>query len=232
MPDEIMTIRGVANYMKMNERTIYKLVRAGKLPAVKVANQWRFKKSWLDRWLEAQVRGVNLGQPTLGRRARREEVPNLSSLLREETICTNLAANTGEEVLEELVDMLVEAGFLRFKGPFLRAVQEREVLYTTAVEPGVAIPHARWVPTGQVVEPAIAFGRSERGVDFKSLDGTPTHLFFLPCAPEDGLHLRILAKLGRLLRQKEVIEELKRAETPRTVIQLIGEWEGQFEMVR
>lgn len=226
MSDEIMTIREVADYMKMNERTIYKLAQGGEIPAVKVANQWRLKKRWVDEWLESQMRVFGPRWQARVEKGQDEGGFRIADLFREEVISTNLAATTGEEVLEELVDLLVMAGFLRLKGPFLRAVKERESLYTTAIEPGLAIPHSRWALAGQVVEPAIAFGRSRKGIDFGSLDGGPTFLFFLPCAPEDGLHLRILARLAKLLRCQDLVGELKQAEVSREVIRLIANKEG------
>ena len=53
--DEIMTIKELADYIKMNTRTVYKLANDLKIPAVKLSNQWRFKKETIDEWLEAQM---------------------------------------------------------------------------------------------------------------------------------------------------------------------------------
>jgi len=58
MPEDILTIREVADYLKITERTLYRLVQEGKLPAFKVGNSWRFRREDLDRWISEQSRGT------------------------------------------------------------------------------------------------------------------------------------------------------------------------------
>ena len=81
----------------------------------------------------------------------------------------------------------------------VQALEDRERLNSTALGEGVAIPHGKLAGLKRVI---AAFGRSPKGVDFQSLDGKPTHLFFLLVAPEDsaGAHLKALARISRLLK--------------------------------
>ena len=85
------------------------------------------------------------------------------------------------------------------RGRLVEALDERERLNSTALGEGVAIPHGKLPGLRRVF---AAFGRSPAGVDFQSLDGKPTHLFFLLVAPEDsvGQHLKALARVSRLLK--------------------------------
>ena len=100
-------------------------------------------------------------------------------------------------------------------GPLLRlrlvgALEERERLNSTALGDGVAIPHGKLPGVRRVI---AAFARSRAGVDFQSLDGKPTHLFFLLVAPEDsaGAHLKALARISRLLKDESFRQRLMRA---------------------
>jgi len=81
------------------------------------------------------------------------------------------------------------------------ALEDRERLNSTALGEGVAIPHGKLANVKRVI---AAFGRHPAGVDFQSIDGKPTHLFFLLVAPEDsaGAHLKALARISRLLKDE------------------------------
>ena len=225
--EEILTIRELAEYLRMNERTIYKLAQEGKIPAAKVANQWRFKKSLVNEWLELEMRKFSPRQ--LAKLEEEKEPLRISSLVKRETISLELPSRTKEEVLEKLADSLAEGGYVRSRDTLLRSLEEREKLYTTGIEEGVAFPHPRRCLGGQIKGPVVAFGLSKKGVDFASLDGKPTFLFFLPCSPDDHTHLRIMAKLSRFLRDKTLRENLKKVNAPEEVIQILAQKEEREE---
>jgi nitrogen PTS system EIIA component len=92
----------------------------------------------------------------------------------------------------------------------VQALEDREKLNSTALGDGVAIPHGKLARVQRVV---AAFGRSPGGIDFNSLDGKPTHLFFLLVAPEDsaGAHLKALARISRLLKDETFRARLMQA---------------------
>ena len=113
-----------------------------------------------------------------------------------------------------------------FRPTFFEALKAREDLCSTATGDGVAIPHARNAMVGLVSKPIIAFGRHPKGIDFGALDGKPTHLFFLLCAPNVRLHLQLLARLSRVLREEKVREALKKAEKPVEALRVIRTAEG------
>ncbi|MFN8644502.1 MAG: PTS sugar transporter subunit IIA [Candidatus Binatia bacterium] len=99
---------------------------------------------------------------------------------------------------------------------------ERERLGNTAIGDGIAIPHGKLPGLSGVIG---AFGRHPGGVDFESLDGSPTHLFFLLVAPEDsvGQHLKALARVSRLLKDRAFRERLLTAPDRATLFRLIRE---------
>ena len=218
--DEIMTPAEVAVYLKLPEETVLKLAASGSLPVLDLGGELRFKKSVLERWLSEQAKLPRTTELAMAVSADTATAGPLSSLLRENTISTRLAAATRDGVLRELA-ALVPLATPRFRQTLFDALKAREELCSTATTDGVAIPHARNAMVGLVSEPVMAFGRHPQGVDFGALDGKPTHLFFLPCAPNVRLHLQMLARLARLLRSKTVRDALLKADKPAEVIQII-----------
>lgn len=110
----------------------------------------------------------------------------------------NFLLHQKAEVIDELVSKLDEAGRLQDKEQFKQAILTRESQSTTGIGEGIAIPHAK---TAAVKTPAIAFGRSTNGIDYESLDGQPSHLFFMIAASEgaNNAHLETLSSLSSLL---------------------------------
>lgn len=138
-----------------------------------------------------------------------QDVLNLTSPGR---FLPDLAATDKAGVLEEMVDALVSDTPLRHKDTILEMLKSREALSSTAVGPGVAFPHGR---TLAVQELYIVVGRSRQGVDFDSVDGQPTHLFFMLIAPPQDIgsqYIRSLAVLTELMQDETVRERLMAAE--------------------
>jgi len=142
--------------------------------------------------------------------------------LKEKAVSAHLKSNKKEEVIEELIDLLVQSGEIDTKEEIIKALLDREDLGSTGIGEGVAIPHAKSEVIREVV---AAFGRSSQGVEFDSLDGEPAYLFFLLVAPTDsaGPHLRALARISRILKDKPFREALKKAESEEEILKLIRE---------
>jgi PTS system nitrogen regulatory IIA component len=122
----------------------------------------------------------------------------LTDILVRDACLVDLKGQTKPEVLAELADSLVAAVPSLDRAELYAMLIEREKLGTTAMGDGIAIPHARIEALDRVL---AVFGLSRGGVDFDSLDGRPTNLFFLLVAPgrEGSAHLLLLARLSRLL---------------------------------
>lgn len=150
----------------------------------------------------------------------------LSEMLSEETIEIDLKAKDKDEVLKEMVEILFNAKKIKDKEKVLEDIKRREEMMTTGIGHGVAIPHAK----SDAVETLVAaFGRSKKGIDFKSIDGEPVYLFFILVSPENitGPHIKALAKISRLLKHHYVREKLKATETPQEVLELIRQEEDK-----
>jgi len=147
--------------------------------------------------------------------------------LQPERIIANLAAKTKPGVLAEMSAHLaelepgVEAEGLR------RVLEERELLASTAIGDGIAIPHGKLDSIGRLVG---ALGRSVEGIEFESIDGKPTHLVFMLVAPASstGVHLKALARLSRLFRDPDFRQRLLQAPTREAMYQVISDEDAKY----
>jgi len=149
----------------------------------------------------------------------------ISELLPRSAIVLNLQSREKFEVIDELVRPLVAAGAITDESEFVSAIVRRENMESTGIGLGVAIPHARTKAVANIV---LAFGRSDSGVDFNSLDGKPSHLIFLIAAPEEQKteYIMTLARLSKLLRKDEVRIGLNKAGSPDDVARVIMQHES------
>ncbi len=134
----------------------------------------------------------------------------IEDILAEDLVVADLGARSKNEVLVELAKAVTHAHPEIDVARLVGALEERERLNSTALGDGVAIPHGKLPGIRRVF---AAFGRSRQGVDFQSIDGKPTHLFFLLAAPEDsaGAHLKALARISRLLKDATFRQRLLEA---------------------
>ncbi|MCG6947205.1 MAG: PTS sugar transporter subunit IIA [Deltaproteobacteria bacterium] len=148
-------------------------------------------------------------------------------ILDKECIIPELRSRTKEEVLEELTGALLDCKAHLDKDALVEVLLERERLGSTGIGDGIAIPHGKVQDLDELV---LSFGRSTQGIEFDSMDGRPTHLFFLLIAPENsaGIHLRALAKISRLLKSSHFRQRLLEAETEEELFQVIHEEDKEF----
>ena len=149
----------------------------------------------------------------------------ISELLPRSAIVLSLQSTEKFEVINELIRPLVASGAITEESEFVSAIARRENMESTGIGLGVAIPHAR---TKAVTSIVLAFGRSDPGVDFNSLDGKPSHLIFLIAAPEEQKteYIMTLARLSKLLRKDEVRIGLNKAGSPDDVVRVIQQHES------
>jgi len=147
-------------------------------------------------------------------------------VLPKETILADLKAVDKKGILEELVTPVADiAGVSR--EILLRVLLERERLGSTGIGGGIGIPHGKLKELEKLV---LGFGLSRRGVDFESMDGRPTHIFFLLVTPENstGLHLKLLARISRILKNDWFKERLMGAADQEAVYRIIQEEDEDF----
>lgn len=152
----------------------------------------------------------------------------ITQLLTESTIILDLQSESKQQVLSELVEQLDRAGKLNDKNAFTQDILAREEQSTTGIGDTIAIPHAK---SAAVKAPAIAFGRSFKGIDFESLDGQPAHLFFMIAATAGANddHLEALSRLATFLMDEKFRVKILEAETKQQVLQVVSDKETEVE---
>lgn len=142
-------------------------------------------------------------------------------ILNADRILPSLTATTKKGVLEELADALVQQFNNLDRNKVVEVLVERENLGSTGIGDNIAIPHGKLPNLDNLV---LCFGRSVPGVNFDSMDGKPTHLFFLLMAPENsiGLHLKALAKISRLLKDSSIRRNLMEAVDAPAILKLLA----------
>ncbi len=151
----------------------------------------------------------------------------ISDFLNVESIIPVLKSHDKSTAIEEIAEGLASCHRELDKQKVLDVLRERERISTTAIGEGVAIPHGKLAGVDRVL---AVFARSPEGVDFASLDGAPTHLFFALIAPENAAadHLKALARISRLLKDDVLRKRLMQAKNEQELYNIIAEEDDKF----
>ena len=143
--------------------------------------------------------------------------------LNKRAVKAGLQARDKKEVIKELVDLVIDAGEVKAqqKDLLVKALLDREALGSTGIGQGIGIPHGKAPNIKHLIG---AVGISREGVDFDSLDGEPAYIFFLLLAPQDsaGPHLKALARISRLLKDKYFRDALRNVKSAKELIAIIA----------
>ena len=151
----------------------------------------------------------------------------ITDILVREASILDLTASVKDEVLAELAGALAGAEEGLDREDLLRVLRERESLQSTGIGEGVAIPHGKMGGLDRLV---ATFARSKAGVDFESIDGQPTQLFFLLVVPEHsgGQHLKALARISRFFRDASFRDKMLAATDLESIFRSIEEEDAKF----
>jgi PTS system nitrogen regulatory IIA component len=235
MGDDDFGIESLAAYLHVDPAQVLRLVERGKLPGRKVGGQWRFAPAEVHHWLEERI-GLSSDEElmqmegVLRRVAGKSEEPTLSiaEMLPPEAMAVPLLARTRGSVITSMVEVAARTGWLWDAAKMAEAVRAREDMLPTALENGVALLHPRR-PLANILERGfLAFGRTDRGLPFGAPRGILTDLFFLVCSTDDQGHLRVLARLSRLIGDPTLLETLRQASDAAEAYRAIAEREGRL----
>jgi len=221
---EVMTLDEIADYLQVSQKSILRMAQTGKIPAAKVASQWRFMRSVVDDWLMAQMEIPSVRSAPSKRDMLK--LPPLPELFPPTMMNLDIRPGSKSDVLTQLIDPLRKRRIIKQTRRFLNSVAEREQLVSTAIGHGIAIPHPHRPIAGIFKQPAVALGVCREGTDFEALDHQRTYVFFLLCAPSDDIQLRLLAHVIKFGRQMTAIENIKRAASVQAVTRILQQAEG------
>ncbi|HZT83217.1 MAG TPA: PTS sugar transporter subunit IIA [Gemmataceae bacterium] len=231
MGNEMMGLEELAAYLQRDVREVSKMASRGYLPGQKVGGQWRFARAEINHWIETQMHAYTEQQLTAlesGVSRKAESGPLVSALLSEACVAVPLAASTRGSVLRGLVALAERSWQVYDPDAVLKAIQQREEMASTALESGVAIPHPRRPLPQALGESIIAYGRTASPVPFGAPHGGVTDIFFLVCCRDDRTHLRVLARLSRMLLRPGFVDELRAAPGPAETYELITAAENEL----
>jgi PTS system nitrogen regulatory IIA component len=152
---------------------------------------------------------------------------HLSDVLRCEMVWPHLSSTTKEDVIKELADLIAQCCPPLISSDLSTALLDREKLGSTGIENGIAIPHAKVPGLEEII---VACGKSDGGLDFDAHDSRATHLFFVLLAPEHstGIHLKVLARLSRLLKEQRIRNKLIEAREAQDMYNIIIEEDNKL----
>src|SRR3954453_9072215 len=227
MAQDDFDVDRLAAYLHMMPSAIAKLADRGKLPGRRIAGEWRFSAAEIHHWLEERI-GVSDDdalakmEGALERASTETDVEpiSISELLRPEAIEVPLDARTRGSVIVRMAEIAARTHLLWDAAKMAEAVRAREDMQSTALDNGVALLHPRRPMPSVLAETVLALGISPGGVAFGS-HGRLTDIFFLICSTSDHEHLRILARLSRVINDQDFLNQLRQASDANEVHRLI-----------
>lgn len=224
MRDNNFTIDEIATCLGVGAMKVDKLARTGQLPGDIVDGVWRFNRIRFISWMQRNMHTIDTDrlmriEVAIGH-VFREPDPRSSAagavvtnLIPDAGVDLNLPARTRQSVLSELVRLIDGTGFLYDGEQLLDELRKREEEGTTALSRGVAIPHPRRTLPYATAQSLICLGRVPGGIGYGQSDGGLSRLFFLISCHEDAQHLRVLARLTRMLDPQTVAALLAATES-------------------
>ena len=145
----------------------------------------------------------------------------IADVLQKEAVVTDLKSTDKKGVIEEMVIPAARMAGVKTQ-ELVRVLMERERLGSTGIGGGIGIPHGKLKGIDSLI---LGFGLSRKGVDFESIDGRPTHIFFLLVTPENSIdvHLRMLARISGILKNEVFRKRLMNAADPDEILTIIRE---------
>ncbi|HEV7278596.1 MAG TPA: PTS sugar transporter subunit IIA [Pirellulaceae bacterium] len=227
---ETFTLEQVAVYLHLTPAQTLRLAERGKLPGRKVSSEWRFTDEQIHDWLEERlglsaVEDLAEVEAVLERRHPAMEEPKLASLAPEAATAIPLDARTRRSVVDAMATLAAQTGWLWDPDAMTAALLERETLHSTALDVGVAFLHPRRPMPHILGDTFLAFGRTPQGIPFGGPRGALTDCFFLILALDDAVHLKILARLSRLVVDPACLAGLRSASSHAELIELLREFD-------
>lgn len=235
MSDNRLTIQQVADYLRIEQIQVSRLVRQGEIPFSGPTDKPVFSREDIESWASQRILGMTgkklENYHTESEIPQKNTVDNFSvcDIISEELVFLDLASKTKASVLQDVTDIADRAGLLYNPHDLLESLKAREELCSTGLENGVAIIHPRFHDPYLAADSFMIFARAVHPVFFGAPDGKPTDLFFVLVCQDDRRHLRSLTHLCLMFTKTSVLDELRAAETPAEVLTALRAAERQID---
>jgi len=215
MEDIILTIEEVAKYIKISERTIYDWAQKGDIPAGKLGNVWRFRKSEIDQWVNDRLKS---------NRSKNTGISDLKHLLApERVLITNYSRK--RDILTALINNISESPQIKDREKLEEAIWEREKLMSTGIGLGIGIPHIRINSVRDIVV-SVAINKQDI-IDYQALDDKSVRIVFMVAAAQNqhNEYIRLLASISTLLKDESLRNNLLKEDNSMTVYNYLTQGE-------
>ncbi len=227
---EDFDIPSLASYLHLNPEQVKKMAERGKLPGRRVSGDWRFSRADIHVWFEERIglsdeKDLMEVEQMLDRKRGPDGLQeiDLCELLTVNRIEIPFAARTRHSVVERICEIPSATGMLWDKPKMADAIRAREELHPTALENGVALLHPRRPMAGIIAEPFLVLGITSNGIPFGGPRGALTDIFFLIASTDEACHLRVLARLSRLIALDSFVSELRETANAPEALRLIAD---------
>ncbi len=232
MPTQDFGVESLARYLHLAPQQVVRLADRGKIPGRKVGSEWRFARADIHHWLESRIGLSDEGElveveGVLRGPTECEEI-SIADMLPLESIVIPLGARTKSSVIRGMVDAAAGTGMLWDPEKMAEAVRLREEMYPTALGNGVALLHPRRPMASILGQALLALGVTRSGIPFGGHNGSLTDVFFLICSVEDRCHLRVLARLSRVIATAGFLDALRQVPDAAAARALVAETESQL----
>lgn len=229
----LFTLKELATYLRVNQRTVMRMLKNNQIQGAKIGGQWRFNSSQVDQiFFPENKKEENGGEgPVSLQELTGQHAPGqpINRVLTPSRIIPELNTDDKDHVLQALLAPLFNEGVVLERQVLLDRLRDREKLLSTGVGDGVAIPHPRDPVTDLQTPSVIVMGRSKNGIDFDAIDGKPVHLFFLLCCERIETHLYLMGQLAQMIRNKNFIQRCIAADTTDKLFRIVLETEQKQE---
>ena len=211
-------IHSLAAYLHITPDQVSRMVQRDRIPGRRVKGEWVFSEAEVHHWLEERIGASDTEelknmQAILDRQSHKDEVTlRISDLCSVARIALPLAARTRGSVIRDMCKLAAADGLLWDHAVMAEAVEAREQLHPTALDCGVALLHPRRPQSTILAESLVALGVCGTPLPFSD-SGQLTDVFFLIASYDDRSHLRILARLSRLISDAEFLTQLRHADS-------------------
>jgi excisionase family DNA binding protein len=218
MAYQILSLEAVAEYLHLTPEDVAQRVKRNEIPHEKRGRRIVFSKEEVDLWASQRILRLPSRRLTeyhdKSTRDTSQILPRqtlLPEMIQPGFMAPDLPGKTKSSILHELVALAGTTGLLNNAKDLLASLEAREVLCSTGMPGGFALPHPR-VPDPYLFESSfIVLGRTRQDIHFGAPDGRPTNLFFLICCQDDRLHLHVLARICLMAQKTAVLDQLRQS---------------------
>lgn len=225
---EDFDINSLSAYLHLTPDQVKKMAERNKLPGRRIGGQWRFSQPEIHQWFEERIgasdeKELVAVEKVFEIQSQKQSVEefHIPDLLNVNNIAIPLLARTKSKVISKVCELAAASGTLWEPEKMAEAIASREQLHPTALENGVALLHPRRPMPNAMGEAFLALGVTHSGIPFGGPRGCLTDIFFLIGSTDEAVHLRVLARLSRLIQMPETLDQIRAQSSPQSVWEVI-----------